>query len=133
MATLLDISALEHFRGVFPFLLILVLVYAILTRTDWFKEKKGTAALVATICAFMTLFSPIAIKTVNLMAPWFVLFMIFGILMVLAYMTFGISEKKVIEVITGDVFGNAFGFVLTAHHKPRNVLQKEEWNFTLRA
>lgn len=114
MATLLDITALEHFKGIFPFLLILVLVYAVLTRTDWFKERKGTAALVAAIVGFMTLFSPIAIKTIDLMAPWFVLFIIFGVLMVLAYMSFGISEKKVVDVITGDTFGNSFGFWVVA-------------------
>lgn len=109
MATPLDVSALQQFGGIFPFLLVLVLVYAILSQSDWFKEKQGMAALIAIIAAIMTLFSRVAIKTINLMAPWFVLFVIFGILMVLAYMTFGISKEKIIETITGEEYGSAFG------------------------
>ncbi len=109
MATPLDISVLQQFGGIFPFLLVLVLVYAILSQSDWFKEKQGMAALIAIIAAIMTLFSRIAIKTINLMAPWFVLFIIFGVLIVLAYMTFGISKEKVIETITGEEYGGAFG------------------------
>ncbi|HLF55013.1 MAG TPA: hypothetical protein VI612_04805 [Candidatus Nanoarchaeia archaeon] len=110
MATPLDITALQHFTGIFPFLLVLILVYAILTRTPIFKERQGMAALIAVLAALMTLFSQIAIKTINMMAPWFVLFIIFGILMMLAYMSFGISEKTVMDVITGDNYGGAFSF-----------------------
>ena len=40
MATPFDISVLQQFNSVFPFLLILVLVYAILSQVEWFKEKK---------------------------------------------------------------------------------------------
>jgi len=109
MATPLDITALKQFSGIFPFLLVLVLVYAVLSRTDWFKEKQGIAALIAVLVAIMTLFSKVAIGTINLMAPWFVLFVIFGVLMVLAYMSFGVSEKTVIETITGSEYGSSFG------------------------
>lgn len=109
MATPLDITALKQFSGIFPFLLVLVLVYAILSRTEWFKEKQGIAALIAVLAAIMTLFSKVAIGTINLMAPWFVLFVIFGVLLVLAYMSFGVSEKTVIETITGSEYGSSFG------------------------
>jgi len=85
MATLLDVTGLEYFSGLFPFMLVLVLTYAILSSTDFFKEKHGMAGLIAVILAFMTLVSGVAVKTINLMAPWFVLFVIFGVLMILAY------------------------------------------------
>jgi len=113
-ATLLDITALQQFQGIFPFLLVLVLIYAILARTDMFKEKQGIAALLAFICAIMTLFSRVAIKTINLMAPWFVLFVIFGVLLVLAYMAFGIDQETIFKTITGDEFGGVFGFWVLA-------------------
>jgi hypothetical protein len=109
MVTPLDITALQQFGGIFPFLLVLVLVYAILSRSEWFKEKQGMAALIAVICAIMTLFSRIAIKTINLMAPWFVLFIIFGVLIVLAYMAFGIDKDTIIGTMTGEEYGGAFG------------------------
>jgi len=114
MATPLDITALQQFSGVFPFLLVLVLVYALLSMSDMFKQRQGLAALIAVIAAIMTLFSRIAIKTINLMAPWFVLFVIFGVLLILAYMAFGISKEKIIETITGEEYGGSFGMCVIA-------------------
>jgi len=102
MASLLDLAGLKHFSGLFPFLLVLVLVYAILSRTDFFKEKPVLVAIISFIMAIMTLYSRIAIKTINLMAPWFVLFIIFGILLVLAFMTFGISQEQVSKFVFDD-------------------------------
>ena len=105
MVSPLDISALKQFSGIFPFLFVLVLVYAILSQTSWFKEKQGMAALIALIAAFMTLLSNIAIKTINLMAPWFVLFMIFVILFILAFMVFGYDIKTITDFVTSGEFG----------------------------
>ncbi len=114
MVTPLDISALQQFSGIFPFLLVLVLVYAVLARTDWFKDKQGVAGLIAFIAAVMTLFSNVAMKTINLMAPWFVLFIIFGVLLILAYMAFGIDKDTIFKTITGEEYGGSFGFWVLA-------------------
>ncbi len=105
MATPLDISVLKQFSGIFPFLLTIVLVYAVLSMTAMFKDKKTWAALVAIIAAFMTLLSPIAIKTINLMAPWFVLFVIFLVLFVLAFMLFGYDQAAITKFVTDGEFG----------------------------
>ena len=105
MPTPLDIGMLKSFSGVFPFLLILVLLYAILIKTEWFREKQGIAAVIAVLAAFMTLVSPIAIKTINLMAPWFVLFAIFLILFMLAFMMFGYEMKDITKFLTEGEFG----------------------------
>jgi len=114
MATPLDIGLLQEFSGIFPFLLVLVLVYAILSQSDWFKGKPGISALIAVIVAFMTLLSGVAIKTINLMAPWFVLFIIFGTLMILAYMAFGIDRETILKTLTGPEYGGSFGFWVLA-------------------
>jgi len=104
MATPLDIGALEHFEGLFPFLLIFTLIYAFLARTDWFKDKQGMAALIAVVIAFMTLLSDIAIKTVNMMAPWFVLLVIFITLFILAFMVFGFQSSDVTKFVSSGKF-----------------------------
>ncbi len=108
MATPLDITALEHFKGVFPFLLVLVFVYAVLSRIAWFKDNKGIAGVIAVLAALITLVSPIAIKTINRMAPWFVLFIMFGVLLILAYMSFGVEESTIKTVLTSDHYGSVF-------------------------
>jgi len=114
MVTPLDIGLLQKFNVIFPFLFILVLVYAILSRTEWFKEKQAMAFIIAFILAIMTLLSRIAVRTINLMAPWFVLLFLFGILVLMAYMTFGITEETITEVLTKSIYAKEFAYwVLT--------------------
>jgi len=108
MATILDIGALQHFSGVFPFLLVLVLVYAILTRIEFFKEKHGIAAIIAVILALLTATSRIATKTINIMSPWLVLFLIFGIILLIVFMAFGVKEDTITKIITGKEWGSTF-------------------------
>jgi len=114
MVTPLDIGLLERFNVIFPFLFVLVIVYAILSRTEWFKEKQAMAFIIAFILAIMTLLSRIAVRTINLMAPWFVLLFLFSILVLMAYMTFGIKEQTIIEVLTKSIYAKEFSYwVLT--------------------
>ncbi len=100
MATPLDIGLIAKFDILFPFLLIMVLVYAFLSRMEWFKEKQAVAFLIAFLLAIMTLMSPIAIRTINMMAPWFILLMIFGIFLLIAYQALGVSQETITDVIT---------------------------------
>jgi uncharacterized membrane protein len=100
MATPLDIGLIAKFDIIFPFLLVMVLVYAFLSRMDWFKEKQAVAFLIAFLLAIMTLLSPIAIRTINMMAPWFILLMIFTIFLLIAYQAMGVSESTITDVIT---------------------------------
>ncbi|MEM4239634.1 MAG: hypothetical protein QXM31_01110 [Candidatus Woesearchaeota archaeon] len=114
MATPLDIGLLQKFDVIFPFLFVLVIVYAVLSRTEWFKEKQALAFLLAFVLAIMTLFSNIAVKTINRMAPWFIILIIFAVLLLLAYQAMGIQEKKILEVITGTNYGNTVAYWVLA-------------------
>lgn len=105
MATPLDIGLFQHFGGMWPFLLVLVLVYAVLTKTVW-PEKKGLSAVVAFLLGFVTLMSPIATKTINKMAPWFVIFVVFGLLMILAFNSFGVSPDHISKLLVSKNYGS---------------------------
>lgn len=107
MATPLDISVLQQFNSVFPFLLVLVLVYVVLSQMEWFKEKTAVAAIIAVLVALMSLLSPVVIKSVNLMAPWFVLFIIFIVLLMLAFMAIGVEKKTIVDFVKDDKQGSA--------------------------
>ncbi|MBN1644705.1 hypothetical protein JW851_01520 [Candidatus Woesearchaeota archaeon] len=100
MATPLDIGLIAKFDIIFPFLLIIILVYAFLSRMKWFEEKQGMAFLIAFLLAIMTLMSPIATRTINMMAPWFILLMIFAIFLLISYQALGVSEGTITEVVT---------------------------------
>lgn len=100
MATPLDISLLSKFDIIFPFLLVLVGAYAVLSRINAFKEKQAIAFIIAFLAAIMTLLSPIAIRTINMMAPWFILLMTFGIFLLISYQALGVPETTITELLT---------------------------------
>ena len=105
MATPLDVGLFQKFDVIFPFIFVLVLVYAVLGRTEWLKEKQTVAFLIAFVMAVMTLFSNIAVRTINMMAPWVVLLIVFMVFVILAYTALGVKESTIGEVITGKAYG----------------------------
>ncbi|MBW2986776.1 hypothetical protein KY333_05390 [Candidatus Woesearchaeota archaeon] len=114
MATPLDIGLLQKFDIIFPFLLIMVIVYVVLTRWSYFKDNQAIAFLVALAMAIMSLFNPIVVKTINMMAPWFVLVFIFMLLVFMAYTAFGIKEDTIIDTITKGKYAADFGYWVLA-------------------
>ena len=117
MATPLDIGLLKNVSIIFPFLLVITLAYAVLSMTKIFGDpdkSRGLNAFVAFVLAVMTLFSSVAVKTINLMAPWFVLLFIFSIFLLIAYKTFGVDDKKILDVVTGKRFGGTVFYWILA-------------------
>lgn len=106
MATILDLGALKAFDKVFTFILVTVLIYAFLSKTAYFKdERRVFAAIIALVVGVLTLTSNLIIQTVNLMAPWFVLLIIFAMFMMLAFMLFGFSLEDIKKFIESGNFG----------------------------
>ncbi|MBW2973388.1 hypothetical protein KY346_03270 [Candidatus Woesearchaeota archaeon] len=114
MATPLDIGLLQKFDLIFPFLLILVIGYVVLTRIKIFKENQALAFILSFALAVLALFNPIVIKTINMMAPWFVLLFVFMLLVFMAYVAFGIKEDTIIETITKGKYATDFGYWILA-------------------
>ncbi len=114
MATLLDIGLLKGFSSIFPFLFVLVVMWAVLLRVKLFSSNKAFAAMVAFLAAIAVMFSPIAIKTINLMAPWFVLLFIGIVFVMITYQVFGIKEDAILGVLTGQAYGENFGWAMLA-------------------
>ncbi|MAF34351.1 hypothetical protein CMO91_00730 [Candidatus Woesearchaeota archaeon] len=114
MATLLDIGLLKGLSGIFPLLLIFAIMYAVLTRLDFFKEKQLLAAIISIVLAFTGLFSPIVAKTILRASPFFVLLFIFAMFAIMVYASFGISQSSIIDTVTGDKWGSTFGLWMLA-------------------
>ena len=89
-------------------------MYVLLTRWSYFKDNQAISFLVALSMAIMSLFNPIVIKTINMMAPWFVLVFIFMLLVFMAYTAFGIQEKTIIDTITKGKYAADFGYWVLA-------------------
>lgn len=97
MATPLDIGVLKSFEILFPMIFVLIITYAVFSYTRILGENKAIAAILSFVLAISTLFSTVALKTINMMAPWFVLFFIFAIFVLATYQLFGMKE----DAITG--------------------------------
>lgn len=101
MADLISgLGLLEKFSIIFPFLLILVLVYAVLGVTKILGDNKGIHAIIALAIAFITLFSTPARDIINLMSPWFVVLFIFLVFVLMAFRLFG--DVDFMTVLGGD-------------------------------
>ena len=77
MATFLDIGLLQRFELIFPFLLILVIVWGILSYYKFLGENKFIHGIISLVLALFVLLSESIRIIINKMAPWFVLLIIF--------------------------------------------------------
>jgi len=115
MATLLDLGLLNYFSVIFPFLLIFVLTYAVLSKTKFLGENNGIYGLIAFCLAMMTIFVPNVVTMINIMTPWLVLLFVFLILSVVALMALGMNFDTVAKYMNADwsvVHWVIFAFVL---------------------
>ncbi len=130
MATVLDLSLLQTFDFVFPFIFIWALVFALLQKTGATGKAVGIDAIIATVVGFMSIMSRGIIQIINFMIPWFAVAIIFFVLLLLLFRLFGATDKDIFSALTSDksilwviigiglvivfaAFGNVFGQQLT--------------------
>ena len=103
MATILDLTLLKAFGEViFPVVLVFALVFALLQKTKLLGPSIAINSLVAIAAAFMVLISQGLLEIVNFMIPWFVVVIIFLLLMILVFQTFGAKEESIAGAITNN-------------------------------
>src|SRR3989344_3951560 len=76
MATFLDIGLLKSVAIIFPFLLVFVGVYAILTKVAVLSKDKGINSIIALCVAALTLLSKDAVNVILIITPYFLLLML---------------------------------------------------------
>lgn len=102
MATLLDISLIDYFRPLFVFLLIYVVLYAILKKTEIFgKDSKGLNIFAALSIAVLSLFTGKITDLISTVAPWVVAVFIGVTLIFMLLMFFGIKEQDAWSYVGG--------------------------------
>src|SRR3989339_1136054 len=103
MATILDLTLLRAFGEViFPVVLVFALIFALLQKTKILGNSMAISSLVAIVAAFMVLISQSLLEMVNFMIPWFVVVIIFLLLMILVFQTFGAKEESIAGAITNN-------------------------------
>ncbi len=87
MATFLDIGLLQKFELIFPFLLVIIVIWGLLSYSKFFGDNKFLHSMIALIFGVLVLFSEPIREIINRMAPWFILmFMFIFFLLVLSEM-----------------------------------------------
>jgi len=104
MATILDITGLESFSLLFSFLFVLVIVFAVLSYGKFLGENKTIHGLIALLIAIMALFSENVVNSINMMAPWFVLFFVFILFMIMAFKIFGTTDSDIMSVLANPEY-----------------------------
>ena len=94
MATFLDIAGLQHFSSIFVFIFVRLVVYAILSYSKFLGDNKAINILIGFIIGILVLFSPVAIGTIEYIAPWFAVVFIFVIFATIALKTFGATGME---------------------------------------
>jgi hypothetical protein len=91
MASFLDLGLIQYFSAIFPVLLVFAVVYALLQKTKAVGGTPTINALIAIVAGFLILLSEKAIAVVNFIIPWFAVVIIFFVLMILVFYTFGLK------------------------------------------
>ncbi len=100
MATPLDLGLFEHFRVIFPLMLIFVLIYAIMQVSKVFGDNKSLHALIAFCIAALFLFIPGLTDVLGYMIPWFVIVFVVIFIFMLALKFMGASDKAITDYMS---------------------------------
>ena len=101
MATILDIGVLQKFELIFPFLFVLVLIWGILSYSKFLGDNKFLHGIIALALGLIALFSEPTREIINGMAPWFVLFFIFILFILISIKIFGVTDSEIAGGIKG--------------------------------
>jgi len=95
----IDITFLQYFSPIFVFVLVFVIVYAMLRFTKFMGENKILQSLISFFVAIIFLFSSSATTVVVVLAPWFTVFFIFIVFLLMAYKLFGATDDQIRNVL----------------------------------
>lgn len=96
----IELGFLAYFSPIFVFILVFVVVYAMMQFTKFMGENKILHSLIALFIAIIFLFSTAASTVILFIAPWFTVFFIFLIFMIMAYKLFGATDDQIKTVIS---------------------------------
>ncbi len=100
MATFLDVGFLEYFTPLFVFILVMVIVWALLEKIQFFPKNTPANLMIAFILGVLFILIPELNTIISLVTPWFVVLVIFLLIIILVFMFMGVKEDFI-----GTVFG----------------------------
>ncbi len=91
MATVLSTNLLNFFMPIVIFIFIFSIFFAILTKIKLFSENKPLNSLIAFAVTILFIVVPEARQIIEVATPWFVIFVVAGLLLIMSFMILGID------------------------------------------
>jgi len=122
MATILSSNIIQFITPVILFIFIFIIFFSLLTRIKLFGDNKPINSIAAFCMAILFLVIPEARQIIEIATPWFVVFVVAGLMLIMAFMILGVEPnfiKGMAEdnaVVIGVVIGVTvfiFVFALT--------------------
>jgi len=113
MATFLDVGLIQNFSAIFPVLLVFAIMWALLQKTKVLGNSPAINALISAVTGLSLLLSKNAIDIINFMIPWITVAIIFFVLVILIFQTFGVKEEAWSTIIADkSVYWSILGVLL---------------------
>ncbi len=100
MASILDLGLLEYFLPWFIFIFVLIIVWALLEKINFFGKNKLVHWVIAFCAAIMFIIIPEMQTIIATITPFFLILIIFIILVFIVFMFMGYESTKILEVIS---------------------------------
>ncbi len=98
MATILSTNLLQFFMPIVIFIFIFTVFFSILNKIKLFSENKPVNSLLAFAVTLLFIVVPEARQIIEFATPWFIVFVVFGMLLILGFMFLGVEPEFIREV-----------------------------------
>lgn len=89
------LSSLSFFLPAVVWMFVFAIIYGFLEKFHFLGQNKGLHGLVAVSVAFLIILIPETRDLINFMTPWFVIFLILAVFIILFLMLFGIKQEEI--------------------------------------
>jgi len=101
MATpILNVELVGYFMPIFILILVFALVYALLQHSKVFGDNKVLHGIIAIIIAIIVMLFSSLSEFIQILAPWFAIFFIILIFIIMLYKVFGATDDQIRTVIS---------------------------------
>jgi len=97
METILSNNILGYFLPIFSFILVVVILYAVLTKVSIFGDNKRINFMIAFSAGILCLFAGKTLELVNYMTPWIVFILFVLVMAFMIFMFFGLDSQTIWE------------------------------------
>jgi len=102
MATFLDVGIIEYFVPFLVFVFVLIVLWALLRKVNFFPGNEFANLLIAFTLASLFIVIPELSQIVSLATPWFVVLLIFLFMLIMIFIFMGVDPKFIATVFGGE-------------------------------